>query len=155
MERMQAAQQTAQRDEVQSLAEFPSSEALAGPTVEKFELLALTARAAPGQEGRDATAALHAALAAFPRAPEYVTLLLRLLDEGAFNDLRTQDGTPTREVAVEALLNLGYPWALQIQPEELAWYRKVAWLRRRNKWLLLLAVALLGALAETFLWRLF
>ena len=155
MERVQAAQRPAQGDEVQSLAEFPASDALAVPSLEKFELLTLTARSAPGQERRDATAALHAALATFPRAPEYATLLLRLLDEGAFNDLRNDDGTTTREVAVEALLNLGYPWALQIQPEELSRYRQLALARTRNKWLLLLGILGLGALAATFLMRLF
>jgi hypothetical protein len=154
MERVQAPEQAVPGEEVPSLApSLPSASAVV--PLDKLELLAITARTAPGQEGRDATTALHATLAAFPNTPEHAALLLRLLDEGAFNDVRADDGTPTREVAVEALLNLGYPWALQIQPEELAWYRNVEVVRRRNKWLLLLGVVALGAIAETFLLRLF
>jgi hypothetical protein len=153
MERVQPAQQAEQGVELASLAPFPPAPLVSG--LDQFELLVHTARSAPGQEGRDAVAAVHTALASFPPTEAHAKLLLRLLDEGAFNDVLSDDGTPTREVAVETLLSLGYPWALQIHPDELAWYRQLDFLRRRNKWLLLLGVLGLGAVAELFLLRLF
>lgn len=163
MERVQAPEQAAQGEDVPSVAPFPSPsigelaprDGIAMPALERFELLALTARSAPGQEGRDAVASLHAMLGQFPPTDAHAKLLLRLLDEGAFNDVRSDDGTPTREVAIETLLSLGYPWALQIHPDELDWYRRADFLRKRNKWLLLLGIFGLGAIAEVFLLRLF
>ena len=149
MERVNAPQATLESPEVPSLAPFPQ------PVAPALELLAVTARATPGQEGRDALAALHAALSSLTPTEENATTLLRLLDEGAFNGLLGVDGSPTRELAVETLLGLGYPWALQVHPDELAWYRRSLFLQRRNKWLLLLGVLGLGAIAETFLLRLF
>lgn len=154
MERLQAPQQVLQGGEVPSLAPFPSPEPL-DPAATGLERLALTARATPGQAGRDALHSLHDSLASLPATEENAKLLLRLLDEGAFNELRGDDGSLTRELAVETLLALGYPWALQIHPDELAWYRRADFLRRRNKWLLLLGVFGLGAVAELFLLRLF
>ncbi len=151
MERVQAPQATLEGTEVSSLAPFPEPAALAPP----LESWALTARTVPGPEGRAALQSLHDALSSLAPSRENATNLARLIDEGAFNDLRGDDGTPTREVAVEALLGLGYPWALQIHPDELAWYRRALFLQRRNKWLLLLGVVGMGAIAETFLLRLF
>lgn len=84
--------------------------------------LALTART-PGAEGRDAHAALHRALATLAPTVPHGEALRALLDEGAFRGLVAEDGTETRLLAVEALLRLGYPWALHIHPDELAWYR--------------------------------
>lgn len=152
MERVQAPDQLKQGEAVPSLAPFPL-EALAPAA--QLELLATTARSTPGLAGREALASLHHALLALTPTEENGKLLLRLLDEGAFNELRGDDGSPTRELAVETLLRLGYPWALQIHPDELAWYRGTIYLRRRNKWLLLLGVFGLGAIAEAFLLRLF
>ena len=150
MERVQAPQAQSVDAEVPSLAPFPSE--TAAPSL---ELLALTARSTPGQEGRDALAALQDALSTLTPTEEHGKLLVRLLDEGAFNELRGDDGSPTRELAVETLLRLGYPWALQIHPDELAWYRGVEAARQRNKYLLLLGIGAVAAIAEVFLLRLF
>lgn len=151
MERVQAPEATLESAEVPSLAPFPESSALAPP----LEQWALTARSTPGQAGRDALQSLHAALDALVPSAQNASTLVRLIDEGAFHELRGDDGSLTRERAVETLLGLGYPWALQIHPDELAWYRRSLFLQRRNKWLLLLGVVGMGAIAETFLLRLF
>ena len=147
MERVQAPQESADgQAEVASLAPFPE-----GNATRALEHLALTARATPGQAGREALHLLHHSLGALTPNPENATLLLRLLDEGAFNELRSDDGSSTRELAVETLLRLGYPWALQVHPDELAWYRDSLFLRKRNKALILLAaVALVAGLAAYF-----
>ena len=153
MERVQSPGGQLDLAEVPSLAPFPEPEALA--PAPGIELLALTARSTPGAAGREALTSLHAALAALLPNEENATLLLRLLDEGAFNELRGDDGTLTRELAVETLLGLGYPWALRVHPDELAWYRTSLFLQRRNKLLLLLGIVAVGGVAELFLMRLF
>lgn len=147
MERVQALPTTGE-GEVPSLAPFPGD--AAASSAPGLELLALTARSTPGQEGRDALHSLHLALGALPSTPESATLLLRLLDEGAFNELRADDGSLTRELAVATLLRLGYPWALQVHPDELAWYRNSLFLRKRNKALVLLTILAVAALAAGY-----
>lgn len=116
-----------------------------------LDQLALTARSTPGVPGREAVDQLHAALRALAPTEENAGALLRLLDEKAFHELSADDGTSTRELAVETLLGLGYPWALQIHPDELAWYRRAAVLRVRVKLLILLLVITVGALAAAYL----
>jgi hypothetical protein len=151
MERVAAPQGgMADGEVVASLAPFPD-----GSATRALEHLALTARATPGQAGREALNLLHHSLAALTPNPENAALLLRLLDEGAFNELRADDGSSTRELAVETLLRLGYPWALQVHPDELAWYRTSIFLRKRNKLLILLAVMGLAVGLATYLYTLF
>lgn len=113
--------------------------------VASIELEALVARARePGADGRAAHAALHAALSTLAPSEAHGRALLKLLDDGAFNDLVADDGSLTRELAVEALLRLGYPWALRVHPDELAWYRASVFDRKRNRRLLIL-LSILGA----------
>lgn len=154
MERVQSQAAATSADEVvPSLAPFPLvAEEGSTPPLER---LALTARSTPGQAGREALHSLHLALEVLGPSEPNATLLLRLLDEGAFNELRSDDGSLTRELAVETLLRLGYPWALQVHPDELAWYRASVFLRKRNKLLLLLAVLSAAGAIAAFLYRLF
>ena len=59
--------------------------------------------------------------------------LLKLLDDGALSSLKAADGSSTRALAIETLLRLGYPGAMHLRPEELAWFRThQGALRRRN-----------------------
>ena len=153
MERVQGQQEQSAQAVVPSLAPF--SQVPEEPAAQNLELFALTARSTPGQEGRDALLALQQALETLTPTEENGKLLVRLLDEGAFNELRADDGSPTRELAVETLLRLGYPWALQIHPDELAWYRGTEAARQRNKYLLLIGIGALAAVAEVLLFRLF
>ena len=46
--------------------------------------------------------------------------LQELLGSGELTTLRASDGTSARAVAVERLLGLGYPYALEVSPEDLA-----------------------------------
>ncbi|HSP20628.1 MAG TPA: hypothetical protein VLQ79_14030 [Myxococcaceae bacterium] len=50
--------------------------------------------------------------------------LQQLLASEGFGSLRTSDGTSARSVAVERLLGLGYPYALEVSPEDLAHWRQ-------------------------------
>jgi hypothetical protein len=49
--------------------------------------------------------------------------LQTLLASGDLDSLRASDGTSARAVAVERLLALGYPYALEVSPEDLAHWR--------------------------------
>jgi uncharacterized membrane protein YbaN (DUF454 family) len=49
--------------------------------------------------------------------------LQQLLGSGELATLRASDGTSARAVAVERLLGLGYPYALEVSPEDLAHWR--------------------------------
>ena len=144
MERVQEVQQSGDGAQVQSLSPFPEAE-LAAPDLEQ---LALAARAAPGPA---ALGSLHEALSELQPNERNAKELLRLLDADAFHPL----GTATRELALESLLRLGYPWALQIHPDELAWLRGAHLIRRRNKLLVLLGVFALGAVGQALLMQLF
>jgi hypothetical protein len=60
--------------------------------------------------------------------------LLQCLDDPLLGSLVTDDGADCRQLAIEALMSLGYPWALGLRPEELALYRARAAARRWSKW---------------------
>jgi hypothetical protein len=47
-------------------------------------------------------------------------LLLSLMEDGAVRDYTSSDGRTVRTAAVEGLLALGYPYALEVPPEALA-----------------------------------
>lgn len=49
--------------------------------------------------------------------------VVALLDEGSLRTLRTENGKSMRALAIEAVLNAGYPHALRLHPDELEWYR--------------------------------
>lgn len=135
MERVQSAVSPASQEAVvPSLAPVDQLDA-GGPSL---DTLARTARELPGAEGRAALASLHARLEALAPTEENGRALVQLLDRGDLTGLVADDGRLTRQLAVEALLGLGYPWALQIHPDELAWYRSSVSERARNRRLLIL-----------------
>jgi hypothetical protein len=49
--------------------------------------------------------------------------LLKVLASADLTTLRASDGTSARAAAVERLLALGYPYALEVSPEDLAHWR--------------------------------
>lgn len=55
----------------------------------------------------------------------WAQFLLERLDDEAFHDLYDTDGVSCRAVAVEALLGLGFPWALHLEPDDLEYLRTV------------------------------
>jgi hypothetical protein len=66
-------------------------------------------------------------------------LLVDLLHAGVLTDLVDEQERDARREAVRALLRLGFPWALEIDPDTLTWFRK-AESRQRNRRLTVLAV---------------
>ncbi|MEW5738877.1 MAG: hypothetical protein AB1938_08110 [Myxococcota bacterium] len=73
--------------------------------------------------------------------------LLQLLDADAFAGLSDAEGRPLKLEALLALLRMGYPWALSVKPEDLAWLREQQRPYWRRHWKGLLAVTLWAALA--------
>lgn len=97
-----------------------------------LEELVDSARSVPTSRGREAVGALHAALSTLMPTEANGSTLLRLLDDGALASLKSADGSSTRALAVETLLRLGFPWAMQLRPEELAWYRSHQFAQKRR-----------------------
>ena len=132
MERVQAPVATVQEQDVPSLAPLDSALQvdLAG--------LAETSRIAPASNAREAIAQLHLALQTLVPTEKNGNELVRLIDERAFDGLVADDGSVTRELAVETLIRLGYPWALRLHPDELSWFRSQRSDRARNFRLMIL-----------------
>ena len=111
-----------------------------------------SAHAAPLADRPAAVARLDRALAALPRSEAAARALLELLGAGRLAGLEEAGGVTSRAEAVRALLRLGYPWALEVDPLDLAWLRAEDRRRRpRQRWLVLVLVALLGAGAGAYL----
>jgi Spy/CpxP family protein refolding chaperone len=73
-------------------------------------------------------------------------LLVGLLDSQVLTPLTDNAGRPCQHEAVSALLRLGFPWALEIDPQILTWYRSYQGPRRRRRQAGVLAVVVLAAL---------
>jgi hypothetical protein len=76
-------------------------------------------------------------------------LLLEKLDDGAFHDLYDGDGVSCRATAVEAVLALGYPYALNVMPDDLEYLRSMKPVTTRAATLRIMAVVT-GLLAALF-----
>jgi hypothetical protein len=84
------------------------------------------ARNAAGEERAWLCTLVNRALAALSTAPDkdrQAALLLEMLDDEALHGLEDEQHVPCRAVAVEALLTIGYPWALQLEPEDVQFLR--------------------------------
>lgn len=149
MERVDQQQQVSS-GEVQSLAALEEA-LLAAPLAE----LVAKARSTPGEAGEVAVQALNQTLRTLLPTEANGESLLRMLDEGALADLRTADGTSSRILGVEALLRLGYPWAVRIHPDELEWYRETLRAERRRRLLIVLASFAVAAGSAIYLLRFF
>jgi hypothetical protein len=77
--------------------------------------------------------------------PALSASLLTLLDEPQFKLAADDDGGSCRVNAVGALLAFGYPFALQLHPDDLAFYRHKTKPRSR-RWVAVIIVALLTGL---------
>ncbi|MGZ3479630.1 MAG: hypothetical protein ACXU81_04720 [Myxococcaceae bacterium] len=86
---------------------------------------ALASARAPGADG-GARRGLVERLATLDLGSPRATAdrLQQLLASEELGSLRTADGTSARAVAVERLLGLGYPYALEVSPEDLAHWRQ-------------------------------
>jgi len=90
---------------------------------------------------RDQLPRVLAWLDAAPATEANATELVRLLDADAFTGLEDAKGQPVKARALLALLRMGYPWALHIKPEDLAWLREH---ERPRNYKGIIAVALWG-----------
>ncbi len=78
--------------------------------------------------------------------PAVARAVLQMLDEPAFKAAFDVDGVSCRVSAVNTLLELGYPWALEVHPDDLAFYRqKTQAAPRGRRWLIAGAIALIAA----------
>jgi len=91
------------------------------PPLERLPVLLQRADAAAGDARRAATTELNAMLGQMARYPSRpaADLLLRWLDQGALKDLQDAEGLTARAAATAAVLSMGYPYALEISPDDL------------------------------------
>lgn len=95
-----------------------------------------------GAAARARAGDVRAWLAAARPVEEDGAQLVAAIDSGAFS----HGGRALRLESLRTLLRLGYPWALRISPEDLAWLRvQQQSFVRRNPWLVVLTVALFAA----------
>ncbi|MCC6337053.1 MAG: hypothetical protein IT380_24050 [Myxococcales bacterium] len=96
--------------------------------------------------GREKVPQVVAWLQSAPSTEENGKELLVLLDADAFAGLSDEHGRPLKLEALLALLRMGYPWALQVKPEDLAWLREQQRPYWRRHWKGLLVLGLWTAL---------
>jgi hypothetical protein len=89
--------------------------------MERLGALLQRADAANGDARRAATGELNTLLGQMPRyaSRPVADLLLRWLDQGALSDLQDGEGQTARAAATAAVLSMGYPYALEINPNDL------------------------------------
>lgn len=150
VERVQSPVSAESSSELQSLASLEEAH-LAVPLAE----MVARARSASGEAGEVAIQAVNQALRTLLPTEANGEALLRMLDEGTLTDLRAADGTSARILGVEALLRLGYPWAVRIHPEELQWYRETLAAQRRRRILVVLSALAVAAGSALYLLRFF
>ncbi len=117
-------------------------------------LLALVeeAQRASGEEREALAAQVNQrleALASGEGSREVADLLHQLLEGGRLTALRDAEGRSCRGAAVEALLAQGYPYALEVRPEDLEHLREAHTPRAPSPWLMgsafgVLALGLVG-----------
>ncbi len=61
--------------------------------------------------------------AASPERDRLVQQLLTFLDDEALHGLVAPNGVACRAAAIDAVLRVGYPWALQLEPEDVEFFR--------------------------------
>lgn len=101
---------------------------------------ALTGESVEARDG--ALQMLVSGLATLPPTQANADVLVQLLEGTTLDGVQTREGYSVKELAVEALLRLGYPHALRIHPDALEWVRTQQRRRARSRWTRALAVAL-------------
>lgn len=126
-----------------SLPSVPSANDL-GLTLEALRRAPLDAELA---------AQLNQQLEVLPVTDDAGRLVLGMLSDGSLTGAADAHGRQCRAEAVKALLRLGYPWALEIDPETLAWFRSTE-RPKKGSWkrlALLLGALLFGAASTAYL----
>jgi hypothetical protein len=81
-------------------------------------------------------------IGALPEPEKLVTFLLEQLDDQSFAGLKDKKGWPCRAAAVEAVIELGYPHALQLDPEDVEYLTQERLSRPTRLWPLTIASGL-------------
>jgi hypothetical protein len=79
----------------------------------------------------------------------FAQLIIEKLDDEAFHDLYDAEGLSCRAAAVDAVLALGFPWALHVWPDDLEYLRAMKPSRSGSPTLRAMAVVT-GVLAALF-----
>jgi hypothetical protein len=77
-----------------------------------------------------------------PEPEQLVTFLLEQLDDQSFAGLRDKKGWPCRAAAVEAVIELGYPHALQLDPDDVEYLAQEKLSRPSRLWPLTISAGL-------------
>ncbi|PZR05226.1 MAG: hypothetical protein DI536_32835 [Archangium gephyra] len=136
MERTQQAVADGNTDVVPSLAHVEVGEV----PLARWLDAALTGESLEARDG--AVQLLVAGLATLPPTQANADVLVQLLEGPALDGVHTRQGDSVKELAVEALLRLGYPHALRIHPDALEWARARQRQRTRSRWTRAVALAL-------------
>lgn len=112
--------------DVAPVAESPNPAPVERTGSERLDELLARAAKAEGDARRAAAGELNAALGQVGRHPsrKRADLLLRWLDRREMAGLEDEEGRSCRATAVEALLSMGYPYALEVNPEDLEHLRE-------------------------------
>lgn len=108
---------------VESGTEVPSLGAGTVRPAERLTLLVAEARSARGPQRTGLAGAINGVMALLPLEADpqaSAALLHRLQEEGLLEGLEDEAGLPCGIAATRALLELGYPHALEVSPERLA-----------------------------------
>jgi hypothetical protein len=146
-ERVQDVGAAREGDEERVVPDLPSvGESRPKTQAEALRRAVADAVGAPPVDRPEAAGRVNALLATFVPMDANGRLLLELLGSNAFEGLTDANGVECRREAVRALLRIGFPWALEVEPETLAWFRKAESSGRRTRWVvaLLLLAALVG-----------
>jgi hypothetical protein len=144
-ERVQDVGAAREGDEERVVPDLPSvGESRPKSQAEALRRAVAEAIGAPAVDRAEAAGRVNALLATFVPMDANGRLLLELLGSNAFEGLTDANGVECRREAVRALLRIGFPWALEVEPETLAWFRKAESSGRRTRWVV--ALLLLGAL---------
>ncbi len=79
-----------------------------------------------------------------PERDRQVALVLEFLDDEVLHGLVAPNGVECRTAAVEVVLRVGYPWALQLEPEDMAFFRTQRPAFERLVWPAKLSAAVAG-----------
>lgn len=109
-------------ERIDSLAPVAETEALPAPR-SLASLVAELSSVGP-LSAREQLPQVVAWLDSAPATEANAQELLKLLDADAFAAWTDDEGRPLKLRALLALLRMGYPWALHIKPEDLAWLRE-------------------------------
>lgn len=103
------------------VAPQPTSERTFATPVERLSGLLRKAEGATGEARRAAASELNALATQLARLPSrpVADVLLRWLDEGALRNMEDADGQTSRAAVTAAVLAMGYPYALEISPDDL------------------------------------